>query len=557
MSEAAPPPRRDGLESLDAAADAFEHLVNQFADPLACVRELVQNSLDAGSAEIEVSCRFQTASQEDPQSGTAIISVEDWGEGMDRAIIDSRLTRLFSSDKEGDRTKIGKFGIGFVSVFAISPDAVCVDTGRAGESWRVLFRADRTFSRIRLPQPVDGTKVQILKRMPFSEFQKLEERLSRLLRYHCQHVEGELRYQGQPLSRPLDLDVPVKVAAEQFGATLVAGLSTSQEPATASFYNRGLALLTRKSEFPEVVYKVNSPRLEHTLSRDNVIQDDHYTDILGAVKQLVHGPLVEELFLLLEQALSDGNQAETARYLQAHVAALLRVRRADTLPRSCLGRAALRSPEGKLYSLSAALKALEQGRLFLASTASPLSQAAAAQGLVVVDEQDQDLVEVLCEKPQRLEARYLLPLRLPAPQPPSPEAPEQLLALAVHRLLSLSGLPVLSVERGSLQYPGSAVGHWPAALQKQPFTLGELADANPQKLRRRDTNVAWILNDDHPTVKILVALARVDRELAAYTLIKLCLLGGALTAELDTLLLSLALEERCRRLQPKAPEQAT
>ena len=38
--------------------DALELLVNQFADPLSFVRELVQNSIDAGSEEIDVSCEF-------------------------------------------------------------------------------------------------------------------------------------------------------------------------------------------------------------------------------------------------------------------------------------------------------------------------------------------------------------------------------------------------------------------------------------------------------------------------------------------------------------------
>ena len=42
------------------------------------------------------------------------IHVDDFGEGMDEAIIDAQLTRMFSSTKENDLTKIGKFGIGFL-----------------------------------------------------------------------------------------------------------------------------------------------------------------------------------------------------------------------------------------------------------------------------------------------------------------------------------------------------------------------------------------------------------------------------------------------------------
>ncbi|MBL8973739.1 MAG: ATP-binding protein, partial [Myxococcales bacterium] len=112
-----------------SVAEALAGLVHQFADPMACFRELIQNAVDAGSTEIDV--RFEHV------DGRLVVHVDDYGEGMDRHIIDTKLTRLFSSSKEGDRTKIGRFGIGFVSVFALQPEVICVDTSRAGEHWRV------------------------------------------------------------------------------------------------------------------------------------------------------------------------------------------------------------------------------------------------------------------------------------------------------------------------------------------------------------------------------------------------------------------------------------
>src|SRR5688572_3868914 len=96
---------------ITSVGDALEGLVHQFADPWAFLREMVQNAIDAGSVQIEVSI------DHDEARGTLIIEIADSGEGMRREIIDSRLTRLFSSAKEGDYTKIGRFGIGFVSVF--------------------------------------------------------------------------------------------------------------------------------------------------------------------------------------------------------------------------------------------------------------------------------------------------------------------------------------------------------------------------------------------------------------------------------------------------------
>ena len=87
----------------------------------------IQNAVDAGSTEIDI--RFEYV------DGRLVVHVDDYGEGMDRHIIDTKLTRLFSSSKEGDRTKIGRFGIGFVSVFALQPEVICLDTSRAGEHW--------------------------------------------------------------------------------------------------------------------------------------------------------------------------------------------------------------------------------------------------------------------------------------------------------------------------------------------------------------------------------------------------------------------------------------
>ena len=133
----------------------MELLVKQFSQPLAFLRELVQNSLDAQTNRIDIEVVHE------PQERLQRITVHDTGEGMNREIIDQRLTRLFASDKENDLTKVGKFGIGFVSVFAIRPEAVVVDTGRDGESWRLVFHPDHTFDRIRLDEVVEGCHVSV------------------------------------------------------------------------------------------------------------------------------------------------------------------------------------------------------------------------------------------------------------------------------------------------------------------------------------------------------------------------------------------------------------
>ena len=65
---------------------------------------------------------------------------------MTRAIVEGPLLTLFESSKESDSTKIGKYGIGFVSVFAIEPDrASTCARGAANEAWVVRLFGDHSF----------------------------------------------------------------------------------------------------------------------------------------------------------------------------------------------------------------------------------------------------------------------------------------------------------------------------------------------------------------------------------------------------------------------------
>jgi len=112
--------------STELVEQALGNLVKQFAHPMDCLCELGQNSIDAGTPRIEIELRY-TPPGEGAGTGVLEIEVADFGQGMDEQIIESQLTRLFSSVKQGD---LGKFGIGFTSVSAIDPALVRVVTGR-------------------------------------------------------------------------------------------------------------------------------------------------------------------------------------------------------------------------------------------------------------------------------------------------------------------------------------------------------------------------------------------------------------------------------------------
>ncbi len=558
-----------------AIDDVLEQLVSQFSDPFCFLRELVQNAIDAGSTKVDVTCTFEDDSPllaatagskgsnhgQAAELGTAIIRIVDFGEGMDGHIIDTRLTRLFSSDKEGDRTKIGKFGTGFISVFAIQPDAVCVDTGRYGESWRLVFQPDRTFTRIRLSEPVDGTTVRLFKTMQRGQFETLARRVRRVLVRDCPHVEVALRYQGELLSRPLGpeaLESPVKTVVKAHGATIVVGFTPPGAPARATLYGRGLTLLSRPSELAGISYKIDSPALEHTHGRDSVLRGEHYQALMDTVKSVAGGQLLEELFARLEKGLQEPHPEERAAELgawQRCVADLLR--RGATLPETCAQRVVACSPQGELYTLLACQDAARAHRLYSAAEPSPLAAAAAAAGeLVLSDWQSALLVALGSGEPPRLERSLVLPLPLLQREMDENRwAGAEALRTATLMLVRAAEAPVAAVELGSLSYPGSGAAELPCIVQAQPFAVSRLADAQPKDQRWPEpgdekgelARSTWVLNADHPSFHSLLPLAESEPELCAYFLTKLCLLGSPQLGELNVRLLTLALEQRGQR----------
>ncbi len=174
----------------DLSDQAVANLVTQFSSALDFYRELVQNSIDAGSSAIEIWLDYTP--DESGGAGVIEIHVDDFGEGMTSEIIDDQLTTLFSSSKEGDLTKIGKFGIGFVSVFAIQPAGVLVQTGRDGEYWEVFFHADRSFDKSPLATPIEGTQITLFVSGDRARYTDLVARSRETLEHWCRHSEAEI-----------------------------------------------------------------------------------------------------------------------------------------------------------------------------------------------------------------------------------------------------------------------------------------------------------------------------------------------------------------------------
>lgn len=304
---------------MTAEVDALlERLVAQFESPYDFLRELVQNAMDAGSDRVEVTLESHPIPDSGGDEVVYELTILDTGEGMDEAIIDRELTRLFSSGKSGDRTMAGGFGIGFVSVFAWEPEAVLVHTGRAGESWELLFHTDRSFEKVALEDPIEGTTVSLFRRGRSGEREAIAEAIRDSLWRWARFCPLEVSFEDLDGDAPAELiqDAPEPQNAIGLSRTDVRGEATLRVsfavPPSAVFLRRGLVLaeggprlLLGKAAEPlgsscdHLQIWADSPQLRTTLARDKVIDDEGRAAVQARLVELV-GELRQELVRRLE-----------------------------------------------------------------------------------------------------------------------------------------------------------------------------------------------------------------------------------------------------------------
>lgn len=383
---------------MDFTQQAVDNLVRQFSSALDFYRELVQNSIDAGSSAVEIWLDFVPDAGEGPE-GVIEIHVDDFGEGMSEAIIDGQLTTLFSSSKEDDLTKIGKFGIGFVSVFAIGPRGVLVHTGRDGEYWEVFFDADRSFFKAPLEQAVEGTQITLFLAGDRARYTELVAASRLTLDHWCRHSEAEISFEDRAsqagglelINRPFAVEGACVTNEEREGTQIV--LAYSRTPVWG-FYNKGLALAVTRvrsdlipDRFAHISFRIKSRYLEHTLSRETVMRDANYDKAMALVAEAAAGPLraalVAAIVELVERA-SGGRSwgaGERARYFE--LVGYLGGEGAAALA-ECEQRPLLLGLDGRSHSLaSMARAAARHGRVFIADEASPVIDRLLAQGTPV------------------------------------------------------------------------------------------------------------------------------------------------------------------------------
>lgn len=267
-------------------------IVSQFADRFAFFRELIQNSIDANTENIEVSLRYDDALK------VLTVAVEDRGEGMPRDIIENGLLVLFRSTKEKDESKIGKFGIGFVSVLAVEPSIVRVISTHGGTRHTLHLYPDFSYELFDSGRSSNtGTTVELEVPMNADEVGQFATDSRDALHRWCRHATVMITITAQGaqgshilserIDGPLALDgalASVERSTSDGSIRAVVGLSVRP---TSAFFNHGLLLYeTQESLVGGLSFVIQDARLGHTLSRDNVRRDRNFDRALDFVREL-------------------------------------------------------------------------------------------------------------------------------------------------------------------------------------------------------------------------------------------------------------------------------
>jgi hypothetical protein len=305
-------------------------VIAQFADINAFYRELVQNSIDAGSPSIEVELDY------DREAQRMNVSVKDRGSGMTRDIVENQLLVLFRSTKEKDKTKIGKFGIGFASVLAPNPEVVKVHTVRDNRKLALHLYRDLSYELFDAgPASQNGTTVTLELAMKQGDVKAFVDNSRRALKRWCRHATVEINFWetrpdgrvGERIDSPLDLDrseASVRATTDDGQLTVVVGLGIP----SVGFYNHGLMLYETVDELVgHFCAKIQDSRLGHTISRDDVRRDEHFERAVEFAREVAKTKL----------------PAEAARKLKEHAEARA-LDEVELILRSC-GLAKLELPE--------------------------------------------------------------------------------------------------------------------------------------------------------------------------------------------------------------------
>lgn len=283
-------------------------------DPWFFLRELAQNSRDAGARAVRVSAWIDAA-------GMETIHFEDDGRGMTLDHARRFLFRLYASDKGGDRAAAGRYGIGFWTVLRFAPARIVLQSRRGRRGWAVSLDAELNagHGECRLSRP--GTAVTLQRPGRGCAEAEFQRQVRAGLLAYCRYLRRNDRrgsplplwFMGANLTEPMILPGPLSFS---FRSGPVEGAVALGPEPEVRLYARGLpvwrgTLLGQMSHLHAddaaaadvgaglaPVFLLNGNHLDVTFSRDLALENRD----LDLVRRKAEAALQRLLLAALERS---------------------------------------------------------------------------------------------------------------------------------------------------------------------------------------------------------------------------------------------------------------
>jgi hypothetical protein len=251
-------------------------------DPWFFLRELAQNSRDAGASKINVTIGYSPGKEES-------IIFEDNGTGMSYKHAGRYLFRLYASSKGGQKHAAGMFGIGFWTVLKFEPSSLVIESRceKWNQAWGVEVDSDLNTRRIDGTLSARGTRITLSR----SPRETSKEDFSRLVRtaleQYCCYLRRNNRaadplpvfFAGECINRDMELPGPVSLSFKKGSVEGAVGLGP--EP-SVRLYARGLPVwegrsLEELSHTPPAAGGTKAPDMEvaHGLAPVFLLNGNH------------------------------------------------------------------------------------------------------------------------------------------------------------------------------------------------------------------------------------------------------------------------------------------
>ena len=206
-------------------------------DPWFFLRELAQNSRDAGARHIRVNVLYD--------GDREVLAFTDDGRGMGRGHAEQFLFRLYASSKESERSSAGMYGIGFWTVLGFEPDHIEIMSRTETESWALNLDGEFAVHETACKLDGPGTRVVLSRPAASPDRGTFRDEVRSALHRYCRYLRRNDRtssvlpvdLDGTEINEPLRVGGPAEL---RFRSGAVEGAVGLADEPRVELYARGL-----------------------------------------------------------------------------------------------------------------------------------------------------------------------------------------------------------------------------------------------------------------------------------------------------------------------------